>query len=102
MPVRCGGDRDRDPDARRPRARLAGDAHDPAHRLTEDVVSGQIFVRAVRAEPADRREDEPRVPLAQHVLVGEAPLLERPGLEVLHHDVGIVDEAEGDIAAGRL
>ena len=66
--------------------RLARDAHEPAHRLHEEVVAGPVAVRAVLAEAADRAVHEPRV-LPREGGVREAMPREGADLVVLEEDV---------------
>jgi hypothetical protein len=98
--VEAGADvGDGDPDPRRTGAGLTGDAHDPAHGLPEDVVPREAPVRAVGAEPADRRADEALVARLQHLLIAEAPLLECARLEVVDDHVGVLEQAQRDLLA---
>ena len=64
---------DRDAGLLRPAARpvvaLAGDAHEAAHPLDDEVVAGAIGVRTVLAEPGDRRVHEARMERAQRRVV---------------------------------
>ena len=66
---------------------LAGDAHQPAHRLQQQVVAGQPGRALGRAEGGDRARDQPRVALAQRVAV-EPPAGHQPGPEGLDQHVG--------------
>ena len=45
-------------------------------------------------------QDDPRIALAENV-VTQVPLLQRARAEVLHHDVGLLDEIEEQLAAAR-
>ena len=76
----------------------AGDRHQPADRLDDEVVAGLPGVGAGRAEPGDREVDEVRVELAggrrRRSRAGEAahPV-------VLDEDVRGADEPAEDLAA---
>jgi hypothetical protein len=67
---------------------LAGDAHQPAHGLDHQVVSGAFGVRAVLAKAGDRAIDQARVD-GFEALVVQAVLLQAADLEVLHQDVAL-------------
>ena len=79
---------DRGADLQRRAVLLAGDAHQPAHRLEQEVVAGQA-PRLVAGGPegGDRAGDEPRVARAERVAV-EAPARHQPGAEGLDQHVG--------------
>ena len=66
--------------------RRPGDAHQPAHRLHERVVAGEIAARMF-AEAADLAVHDARI-AARHGRVVEPEALERAGLEVRDDDVG--------------
>ncbi len=80
----------RDADLLRAAARevvaLAGDAHQSAHALEDEVVAGARRVRAVLSESGDRAIDQPRIDLAQ-IVVGEAVARQVADLVVLDDDV---------------
>ena len=76
---------------------LAGDAHQPAHGLDDEVVAGQRRQRPVLAETGDRAVDEARVDCPQR-FVAQAVALERADLVVLDQDVA----AGGQLAHQRL
>ena len=66
--------------------RFAGDAHEPARGLDDEVVAGQVPALAV-AEAGDGGVDHGRV-LPRDVVVAQAEALHGAGLEVVDHDVG--------------
>ncbi len=66
--------------------RRAGDAHEPAHRLHEQVVPGHRRP-GPGAEPRDRRVDHAGVG-RRDGFVAQAEARHRPGREVLDEDVG--------------
>ena len=74
---------------------LAGDAHDAGHALGHEIKSGPITVRSAAAESADRTIDHFGIDLPD-LLVAEPEPVQNPGSEVLHNDVGAVEEAPGD------
>ena len=78
------------------RWRLVGEAvdvADPAHRLRDGGKAGPLSVGAGLPVAGDTREHEAGVDLAEAV-VAEIPPLERPGPEVLDHDVCLLGEAK--------
>jgi len=75
---------------------LAGDAHEPAHALDDEVVAGLIGVRPVLPESGDRRVDDARVDRA-HAPVIEAVFRKPVDLEVLDDDVGAASEIENEL-----
>ena len=84
----------------------AGDADEAAHRLGDDVVSGQVGVGAGAgariAEAADGGVDEAWVALGER-FVGEAEALHDAGGEVLDEHVRLFGQAHDRLfAAGRL
>ena len=85
---------------RRP-VRLAVQRGEAAHRLGERAEPGPAGVRARLAEAAHAREHEPRVDRGE-LVPADAPALERPGPEVLEHDVGALGQAEEEVGAGGL
>jgi len=74
---------------------LAGDAHESAHALHDEVVAGAIGVRAVLSEAGDRGVDEARVQRRQRRAV-EPVARKAAGLEVLDDDVGAARELPHD------
>src|SRR5581483_3056707 len=66
---------------------FAGDAHDAAHALRDEVEAGAIRVRAGGAEAGDLAINEPAVRRTQRV-VAEAEILHRTGTEVFDDDIG--------------
>jgi hypothetical protein len=73
-------------------AGLAGDVHDPAHRLDDEVVAGAGGVGTVLPEAGDRAVDDARVLRGDGGVV-EAEPGEAADLEVLDHDIGRGGEA---------
>ena len=65
----------------------AGDAHQPAHGLDQEVVAGARGVGAALAEASDGAVDQARVDGVEAGVV-QAVLLQAAGLEVFQHDVG--------------
>ena len=95
---------DRDPDLHRPAAlvvRLAGDRHQPADRLRDEVVAGLPGVRPGRPEPGDREVDEVRVELPEDVVAEPEPG-EPADPVVLDEHVRVADEPAEDLAPGLL
>ena len=103
-----GEDRDRDPQPggevghrqpglHRPAAALAGEAHDPAHRLEDGVVAFAVRIRPALAEAGARDVDELLVQRPDGRVV-EPVAGERPDREILDQHVG----AAGEIADHRL
>ena len=85
--VEAGGEvGDRDAHLDRRATWLAGDAHEPAHRLDDDVERGAIGVRAVQSPAGHRRVDEAWVPVEQLARI-EAEVAHRAGPQVLDDDV---------------
>ena len=76
---------------RRPAGPLAGDAHDAAHRLRDQVEAAAMTVGTGASEAGERAVDQPRIALPQ-VLIVEAQLGERAGPVVLDHDVGVLQQ----------
>jgi hypothetical protein len=75
--------------------RLAGEE---AHLGVDDRrVGGAAALGAGLAESGDRQHDQPGVDLL-HVLPGQAELGHDPGPVVLHHDVGLGDELQHQLA----
>src|SRR5207253_9132704 len=73
--------------------RNAGGAHGAAHRLCHVLVRLEIGIRARRAEALDRAHDELRIDLVD-LFPREAEPLEDAGAEVLHHDVGLLQQVD--------
>jgi hypothetical protein len=87
----------RDPDLGRLAAGWAGDAHEPAGRLDQEVVAGQVGPRPA-AEAGDRAPDQAGVPLPDP-LVAKAEPLQGAGLEVLDQHVGPLGQGKGGLPA---
>src|SRR3954465_986353 len=75
----------------------SGRAHRAAGRLGDVLVRLGVLERA-GAEALQRRVDQPRVELVE-VLPGEAEAIHHAGAEVLHDDVGLVDQLAEDLLA---
>ena len=91
---------DRDADAHRPAAGLAGDRHQPAHALGDLVDAGARRVGAALAEARDRAVDDARVDLGHGVVVDLQAML-HVGAVVLDDDVGLLRELHEDRVAFR-
>src|SRR3546814_3938124 len=78
--------------------RAAGGVADAAHRLAHAAEAGLAGKGTGLAEPADVGHHQAGVVLRQGGVV-EAPLLERPGPEVLQDDVALGRYAPHDVAA---
>ena len=72
--------------------RQPGDRHQPAHALGDLVEAGAVGVGPVLAEAGDAGENDPRIDLAQALVVDAEPVLD-VGAEVLDHHVGLPDHA---------
>jgi hypothetical protein len=84
--------------AHRPGVLRAVDAHQPGHRLHSGVVAGQAAIGTVIAEAGDVAIDQLRELRLEHLLVADAPFLERAGLEVVDQDVGGLEQAQQHLA----
>ncbi len=84
--------------ARRRLARVAVDAAQARDRLARRREAGAVAVAAGLPVAGHPREDRARVARVD-VVGAEAPLLHRPGPEVLEHDVGALAEAHRDALA---
>ncbi len=73
---------------------LAGDVHEAAHGLDEEVVSGQVASGTGTAEAGDRAGDDRRLLGGQRLTV-EAEAAHRARSEVVDHDIGAQDNASG-------
>ena len=71
--------------------REAGHRHRAAHRLRHRLVALEMRVGAVAAEALDRRVDQPRVEVAQHVPAEPQPL-HRAGAEIFEQHVRLFDD----------
>ena len=78
--------------------RLAGQRHQPAHRLAERIECGAVAIGPVLAEAGDRDQDDVGLQLAQ-LLIAEAHRLHRAGAEILQHDVGGLHQRGEDLLA---
>src|SRR5207253_11044952 len=77
---------------------LAGDAHETADALDDEVVARAMRVRARLAETRDRAVDEIGLHRAQRFVV-EPVFRELPDLVVLEHDVALRGELAHDLLA---
>ncbi len=93
--------RHRHADLLRQSIRLAGQAHDAAHRLDQAVIARPRRIRPGLAEPGDRAIDQPRK-LRVQLLVAQAVFRQRADLEVLHQDVAVGDQLQRDLLAFLL
>jgi hypothetical protein len=75
---------------------IARGAHHAAHGLEHAVIAGLGRQGAGLAKAGDRAVDQARIDRLQ-ALVVQAVLLQRPGLEVLQHDVGLGGQAADDL-----
>src|SRR5579872_752343 len=73
--------------AERPADRRTGQAHQPAHGLTERIERRPVAVGTVLPEPRHRAQDDVGPQLAQPV-VAEPHLFHDSGAKILQHDVG--------------
>ena len=79
---------------------MAGEAHDPAHRLRDHVVGGALRVGSRLAEARDRRHHQPRM-LALELLPAVAEPLHHARTEVLDEHVGALEQPLEHAAVGR-
>ncbi len=77
-------------------ARLAGDRHNAAHGLHDDVQRRPLTVRSCLSEAGCASEDDAWIARGES-LVADAELVERAGREVLHHDVDLLREAQEQV-----
>ena len=70
----------------------AGDAHQPAHALDQEVVAGAVRIRPALPEAGDGAVHQARVERAQGGIV-QPVLRQAPGLEVLHQHVALLRQA---------
>jgi len=89
------------PDLQRRPVGLARDAHQPAHRLRQQVIAREPGRLLGRAERGDRARDQARVGGAQRLPV-EPPARHQPGAEGLDQHVGALAEATGELAVARV
>ena len=90
------GERDAEP--HRLAVGRAGDVHDAAHALHQQVVAGAVRVGPVLAEAGDRAIDQPRI-VRREALVVEAVLRQAAELEILDQHVGARRELLDDALA---
>jgi len=74
---------------------MAGDAHDPAHCLSDDVVGGTLRVRPGLAEARSRRIDQLRIARVKASPV-EAEPVHGAWPEILHQHVGTFQQPVQD------
>ena len=83
----------------------AVDVGEAAHRLGHDVEGGPVGVRAFAgprvAEAAERRVDDLRVALADHLVAQPKPV-HHAGAHVLEHGVGLLAQAEERLAVALV
>ena len=79
-------------------AGLAGDAHDAAHALDDDVEGGQAGVGARLSKAGDRAVDEPGRP-AHQVFGPHTEPVHGAGPEVFDEDVGLLGEPAQELHA---
>ena len=79
----------------------AGDRHQPADGLDDEVVAGPVGRRAARSVARDREVDEPRVQGPERLVV-EAEPGEAIAPEVLDQDVGVGQQPAQDGRAVRV
>ncbi|MCY1555112.1 hypothetical protein D9M68_917440 [compost metagenome] len=96
----CQQVRDRDPRFHRFAGGVAGDAHQAAHALENEVIPGQGRVGAVLAEAGDRAVDQARIDLPQAVVV-QPVARQRADLVVLDQHVGIPGQLDDERLAFR-
>jgi hypothetical protein len=100
--VEAGDDVDeRHADLQRSALAFAGDAHQSARGLDEQVVARQVAASWLRPETRDRCVDNSRI-RARDVVVADPEVLGGTWLEVLEHDVGASSETLGEPATGRV
>ena len=85
-------------DLHRHAVRLSGDAHQPAHALDHEIISGAMRIRPVLPETGDRAIDELRIDGAKRFIV--EPVFRQPtDLEILDKDIAFGGEAAQDRSA---
>ena len=90
--------RDRYADLHRLAVGRAGDAHQPAHRLHQQVVSGLVLVGTGLSEAGDRAVDQPRID-GRERFVAEPEAFEAAHLEIFDHDVRGPRQSADDLTA---
>ena len=95
---RGGQVRDRDTDLHRDATLFAGDAHEPALALNDDVERGPIGVRAVESPAGDGDVDKARVRLEERGR-REAEVIHGPRAQILDDHVRSAGEPFEDLAA---
>ena len=89
---------DRDPGLHRLPRRRAGDAHQPADGLGQQVVARECGP-LTGAEPGHGAVDDPRVDVVD-LFVGQPVASHRAGAEVLDEDVGAADQFQRRLPVG--
>ena len=89
---------DRNADAHRAAAGLAGDRHQPAHALGDLVDTGARGIRSALAEAGDRAVDDARIDLGHGVVIDMQSVL-HIGAVILDDDVGLLSELHEDRVA---
>ena len=100
--IQCGQRvADRDAGARRRAIGRAGDVAQSAHRLADDAEARAFAIRAGLPVAGNADHDHAGIDGGEG-FVGEAPVLERAGAEVLDHDVRAFHQRARDRLAVRL
>src|SRR5688572_13908483 len=89
---------DREVGPHRRLSRKAGDVAQPAHRLADRAEAGPLAVWPGLAVAGDAHQDQLGV-VARERVPAEVPFLQRPGPEVLDHDVRAARQAAHDLLA---
>src|SRR4030095_7706798 len=74
---------------------LAGDAHEPAHSLDDEIVPGAVRVRALLAEPGDRAVDQSWIDRGDARVI-ETVFCEPADLEIFDQDISLLRELADD------
>ena len=81
--------------------RPAGDAHQPAQPLDQEIIAGAWRIGAILPEAGDGAIHQPRIDGLQAVVV-QSVLLQATQLEVLQHHVGLRRQPTHDVLTFRL
>jgi len=73
--------------------RIAGQVHDAAHPLDQEIVSGAMGIGAVLSKAGDRAIDKARVDLFDAVII-EAEFLQPADLEILDQHIRLADQVQ--------
>src|SRR5207245_3344605 len=82
-------------------ALFAGDAHEAAQALHDDVERGPVRVRTIEAKSCQSDVDQTGV-CGQQRPGRESELIHRAGPQILADDVGVAGESPKDLAALRV